>query len=66
MVSRSAAIVSEEAHLREKFGGDYAAYAGSQASPMARRFSLARARFNREHHTVLGVAAGFALLALKV
>ncbi len=61
-----AAMLSEEAHLREKFGGDYDAYLSGQAAPMLRRFSLARARTNREHQTVLGVLIGFALLALKV
>jgi protein-S-isoprenylcysteine O-methyltransferase Ste14 len=61
-----AAIVSEEAHLREKFGGDYDRYKAREAPPMARRFSLARARFNREHHTLGGVLIGFALLAGKI
>jgi protein-S-isoprenylcysteine O-methyltransferase Ste14 len=61
-----AAIFSEEAHLREKFGGEYDAYRTRQSAPMLRRFSLARARGNREHHTVAGVFLGFALLALKV
>ena len=61
-----AAIVSEEAHLREKFGGEYDAYAANRAAPMPRPFSFDRARRNREHHTVAGVVIGFALLALKV
>jgi hypothetical protein len=60
-----AAILSEEAHLREKFGGEYDVYRARQAAPMVRRFSVARAQHNREHHTIAGVAAGFALLALK-
>jgi protein-S-isoprenylcysteine O-methyltransferase Ste14 len=60
-----AAILSEEAHLREKFGGDYDAYKTRQAAPMVRHFSAARARYNREHHTIAGVLIGFALLALK-
>ena len=49
---------SEEAHLREKFGGEYDAYKTRQAAPMVRRFSLARARVNREHHTVAGLLIG--------
>jgi protein-S-isoprenylcysteine O-methyltransferase Ste14 len=61
-----AAIVAEEAHLREKFGGEYDAYARRQVPPTPRRFSLARARANREHETIAGVIAGFALLAMKV
>lgn len=60
-----AAILSEEAHLREKFGGDYDAYKARVAPPMARPFSLQRALFNREHHTMAGVVLGFALLAGK-
>jgi protein-S-isoprenylcysteine O-methyltransferase Ste14 len=61
-----AAILAEERHLREKFGGAYDAYADSQSIPMARAFSVARARLNREHHTVAGLVIGFALLALKM
>jgi hypothetical protein len=61
-----AAIVSEEAHLNEKFDGEYDRYKSSPALPMARGFSLARARFNREHHTVAGVLIGLALLAAKI
>jgi protein-S-isoprenylcysteine O-methyltransferase Ste14 len=62
----SAARRSEEAHLREKFGDAYDAYAERRAEPMARRFSLSRALRNREHHTVAGLIAGFALLAWKI
>jgi protein-S-isoprenylcysteine O-methyltransferase Ste14 len=61
-----AAMVTEERHLRRKFGGDYDAYAARRAIPMVRAFSLTRARLNREHHTVAGVVIGFALLALKM
>lgn len=61
-----AAMRAEEAHLRDKFGGAYDAYARREAPPMARRFSWPRALKNREHHTVAGVVAGFALLALKL
>jgi protein-S-isoprenylcysteine O-methyltransferase Ste14 len=60
-----AARRSEEAHLREKFGDAYNAYAEGRATPMARRFSLARALANREHHAVAGLVAGFAALAWK-
>jgi protein-S-isoprenylcysteine O-methyltransferase Ste14 len=62
----TAAIRTEEAHLREKFGAEYDAYASSAAPPMARSFSVARALQNREHHTVAGIVAALALLALKV
>jgi protein-S-isoprenylcysteine O-methyltransferase Ste14 len=62
----TAAIKAEEAHLREKFGAEYDAYAASVAPPMRRSFSLARALANREHHTIAGLLCAFALLALKV
>jgi protein-S-isoprenylcysteine O-methyltransferase Ste14 len=61
----SAARRSEEAHLREKFGDAYDAYVERRAAPMERRFSLGRALHNREHHTIAGLIAGFALLAAK-
>jgi len=62
----TAAMRSEEAHLREKFGDAYDAYAEKRAAPMDRPFSWARAFGNREHHTVLGLATGLALLAMKL
>jgi protein-S-isoprenylcysteine O-methyltransferase Ste14 len=62
----SAARRSEEAHLRERFGRAYEAYAANRAAPMQRRFSLGRALRNREHHSIAGLIAGFALLALKI
>jgi protein-S-isoprenylcysteine O-methyltransferase Ste14 len=62
----SAARRSEEAHLRDKFGDAYDAYAERRAAPMSRRFSLERAIRNREHHTVAGLLAGFGILAAKI
>jgi protein-S-isoprenylcysteine O-methyltransferase Ste14 len=62
----TAAIRSEEAHLREKFGGAYDAYAASAAPKMTRAFSMRRALANREHHTIAGLVIALALLALKV
>ena len=61
-----AAIVAEEAHLREKFGGEYDAYASRASAPMMREFSASRALANREHHTIAGLIVALALLALKV
>ena len=61
-----AAVLTEEQHLREKFGPEYDAYVARQARPMKRPFSLSRALGNREHHTIMGIVAGFALLAVKV
>jgi protein-S-isoprenylcysteine O-methyltransferase Ste14 len=62
----SAAIATEEAFLRRTFGDAYDRYRRSEADPVRRRFSLDRARRNREYRAVAGVLAGFALLALKV
>jgi hypothetical protein len=62
----SAARRSEEAHLRQKFGDAYDAYLESRVESMPRRFSLARALRNREHHAIAGLIAGFALLAVKM
>ena len=66
VMTLTAAMRSEEAHLREKFGDAYDAYAEKRAEPMARRFSWARALHNREHHTMLGLAGGLAILLLKI
>jgi protein-S-isoprenylcysteine O-methyltransferase Ste14 len=62
----TAAMRSEEAHLREKFGDAYDAYAQQRAPRVERTFSLRRARYNREHHTIAGVIAGWLLLAGKI
>lgn len=64
-VTIGAAVLMEEAHLRRAFGDAYSRYARSEVRS-ARRFSVARARRNREHRAVAGLALGFALLALKV
>jgi protein-S-isoprenylcysteine O-methyltransferase Ste14 len=65
VITITAAIRTEEAFLRRTFGDTYDRYAQSQAEPMPRRFSLARAMRNREYRAVIGLTAGFALLALK-
>ena len=62
----SAAMRSEEAHLREKFGDAYDAYAEQRAEPMTRPFSWARALRNREHHAMMGLLAGLVVLAAKI
>ena len=62
----TAAMRSEEAHLREKFGDAYDAYAQKRAAPMIRQFSWARAFGNREHHTIAGLLSGLLLLAGKM
>lgn len=62
----TAAIRTEEAFLSRAFGDTYDRYRASRAEPMRRRFSLARVMRNREYRAAAGLAAGFALLALKV
>jgi len=67
----SAAIRTENAFLRATFGADYDAWldASRRDDPsvtVQRRFSLARARRNREHRAVSGLFLAFGLLALKV
>lgn len=61
----TAAIRTEEAFLRGAFGDTYDRYQRSEGEPMFRRFSFERARRNREYRAVLGLVAGFGLLALK-
>jgi protein-S-isoprenylcysteine O-methyltransferase Ste14 len=62
----TAAIRAEEAHLRDKFGSEYDAYAAWIAPPMIRSFSLTRALDNREHHAIAGLIVALLLLAFKV
>jgi protein-S-isoprenylcysteine O-methyltransferase Ste14 len=61
----TAAMRSEEAHLREKFGDAYDAYAEKRAPRIERAFSWQRALYNREHHTIFGLAAGLLALWLR-
>jgi protein-S-isoprenylcysteine O-methyltransferase Ste14 len=65
LLTLTAAMRSEEAHLREKFGDAYDAYAEKRDSPMDRSFSWRRAINNREHHALAGLAAALLLLAAK-
>ena len=58
-------IAPEESALREKFGDAYDAYAQERAPKVERAFSCDRALYNREHHTMAGLAAGLLLLAAK-
>lgn len=61
-----AAVRSEEAFLRERFGDRYGDYRrGAVARGSARRFSLTRALANREYRAVVGLAGAVLLLALK-
>ena len=60
-----AAIKSEEAGLRAKFGAEYVDYRAGRVSDAVRPFSLSRAVRNREHRAVIGLAVVMFLLALK-
>jgi hypothetical protein len=73
----TAAVRTEEAFLRRRFGGVYDEYRRSEGSPvgrhttrpgdeMERRFSAARAWRNKEYRAVVGLLIGFAFLALRV
>jgi protein-S-isoprenylcysteine O-methyltransferase Ste14 len=65
-VTITAAIRSEEAHLTDKFGGDYPAYRSGTASRAPRGFSFARAMKNREYRALLGFVVVLALLAARM
>jgi protein-S-isoprenylcysteine O-methyltransferase Ste14 len=64
-VTYVAAIRSEEAGLRAKFGREYDEYRAGRATD-DRAFSLARALRNREHRALVGLLAAVILLALKI
>ncbi len=66
LLTLTAAMRSEEAHLREKFGDAYDAYVEKRSEPMPRRFSWQRALYNREHHTMAGLAGALAILTTKL
>lgn len=66
LLTLTAAMRGEEAHLREKFGDDYDAYVEKRSSPMDRAFSWRRALHNREHHTIAGLVGGFLILTAKL
>jgi protein-S-isoprenylcysteine O-methyltransferase Ste14 len=64
-VTLTAAIRTEEAFLRAKFGSEYDDYCRSAGQATSRPFSVARAWRNREYRAVAGMGAVFAILALK-
>jgi protein-S-isoprenylcysteine O-methyltransferase Ste14 len=61
----TAAILTENAFLRQTFGADYAAWQAGAAPAVERRFSLERAVRNREYRALAGLLLGAALLAYK-
>lgn len=68
-VTITAAIKSEEAFLRGKFGDAYDAYRRGggrvQGEESGRAFSLAQAMANREYRALTGLVVAVLLLALK-
>jgi protein-S-isoprenylcysteine O-methyltransferase Ste14 len=65
VVTITAAIRTEEAFLRERFGDEYDAYAADRAPAMARSFSVERAWRNREYRAMVGLAVAIGLLSFK-
>ena len=61
----TAAILTENAFLRQAFGDDYAAWQAGARPTVERRFSLERAMRNREYRALAGLVLGAALLAYK-
>lgn len=59
-----AAVRTEDAFLRSRFGDTYDRYRAGTVS--GRRFSLRRAIANREHRAVLGLALALAWLAWRL
>ena len=65
LVTYTAAIKSEEAFLRQAFGGAYDEYRTARVVDRERRFSWKRAMANREYRAVIGVALAVLLLIWK-
>jgi protein-S-isoprenylcysteine O-methyltransferase Ste14 len=61
----TAAIRSEEAFLRGRFGDQYDQYRRHGQVDEDRRFSLAQALRNREHRAVVGLMVAVLMLVLK-
>jgi protein-S-isoprenylcysteine O-methyltransferase Ste14 len=61
----AAAIRSEEAYLRERFGAAYDAYAQSRGPRVSRRFSWERAWRNKEYRSMTGLALFLAILVAR-
>ncbi len=61
----AAAIRSEEAYLRERFGDAYDAYAQSRGPRVSRRFSWKRAWRNKEYRSMTGLALFLAILVAR-
>jgi hypothetical protein len=64
-VTIAAAVRTEEAFLRRKFGDAYKRYKLGDTVGSPRRFNVERAIANGEHRTLAGIAAAVLLLLLK-
>jgi protein-S-isoprenylcysteine O-methyltransferase Ste14 len=65
-VTLTAAITSEQAYLRQKFGDGYDRYMkGQPRASSSRRFSVRQAIANREYRAVAGFLLAVLLLVLK-
>ena len=62
----AAAIRTEEAFLRERFGDAYDAYAAARAPHVERAFSVERVWRNKEYRALAGLVLFLGLLALKM
>jgi protein-S-isoprenylcysteine O-methyltransferase Ste14 len=62
----AAAVRSEEAFLRERFGTAYDDYAASRGPRAIRTFSWGRAWRNKEYRAMCGLAAFLGLLMLRM
>lgn len=62
----AAAIRTEEAFLRERFGDAYDAYAEARAPRVERQFAFERAWRNREYRALGGLALALLLLVLRL
>jgi protein-S-isoprenylcysteine O-methyltransferase Ste14 len=65
VITLTAAIRTEEAHLTDKFGAAYPAYRAGTARGVRRRFSPERALRNREYRALIGLLFVLAVFAWK-
>ena len=65
-ITLTAAVRTEEAALDEKFDGAYSEYRAGVMAPVDRVFSWRRVVANREYRAVLGLAAAFVVLVLRI
>jgi len=66
LITITAAIRSEEAHLTDKFGTAYPDYRGGRLAGAPGQFRLERALRNREYRALVGFIAVIALLAGRI